>query len=506
MIRAWLAFAIVALLVVVGTGLLTRHVLATERDRLKNEALGQALWRLDTDAAALLVAEAGRGVDERGADGARTRIEVGHDGLLVAASGQPPQPGLAAAVAALGPALPAPGAVYADPGAMFLTLPPASLDVQGSFGNRSGKTKQLLNTALNGQNMTQESVRIGAVAARWHGGDLLLLRRLRRTAGERIQAALVDLPAVQGRLLAGIGDLLPGARLEPSPDDAPALDRMAVLPFRLVAPDVAQPLSVPTRNMLLMAWAAVLAGLGGTATALILTRRLAERRASFVSAVTHELRTPLTAMRLHADLLADARVGGDAVRRAEAVAVLQGEAKRLARLIDNVLDYARLERRQPPRPRVMPLAEAIAPLLPRFSARLAEVGLELVAGPMPATGVRCDPEALGRILANLVDNAAKYAAPAGDRRIELTLVCARHRVVIALRDHGPGLAADLRSRVFAPFSRSAEAAAGSAPGVGLGLALCRRLARAQGGELRLESPEDGGLRAVLELPVGQLPQ
>ena len=73
------------------------------------------------------------------------------------------------------------------------------------------------------------------------------------------------------------------------------------------------------------------------------------------------------------------------------------------------------------------------------------------------------------------------------------------RLGITLRDHGPGLAPDLRRRLVAPFARSAEQAAGNAPGVGLGLALCRRLARAQSGDLRLEEPTDGGVLAVLEL-------
>lgn len=500
MIRAWLAFAVVAMLMLAGTGALTRHILESERVRLANEALGQALWRLDTDAAALLVAEAGRPADQRTLDGALTRIEVGSDGLLVAASGQPPQPGLAAAVATLAPAMSGPDQANSQPVPLFQSLEEQGSNYQSSFGNRASNAKQLLKSALD--NRIRSPVRIGPVAARWHGQELVLVRSLRRDTGERVQAALLDRTALQARLLAGIHDLLPGARLEPAPDAAPALDRMAVLPFRLLAPHLDPPLPAPTLGMLALAWAAVLAGLGGTATALVLAQRLAERRAAFVSAVTHELRTPLTALRLHADLLADARVGEDATRRASTVAVLQGEAQRLARLIDNVLDYARLERRRPPQPRSLPLAEMIDPLLPRLAARLAEAGLELVASPLPAATLRCDPDALGRILVNLVDNAAKYAAGTTDKRVDLTLAVERGRVRIALRDRGPGLAADLRRRVFTPFSRSAEAAAGSAPGVGLGLALCRRLARAQGGELRLEAADGGGLRAVLELPAG----
>jgi signal transduction histidine kinase len=107
---------------------------------------------------------------------------------------------------------------------------------------------------------------------------------------------------------------------------------------------------------------------------------------------------------------------------------------------------------------------------------------------------------VGRILVNLADNAAKYAAAGG--RVELTIT-AGAAIEIRLRDFGPGLDAATRRRLFQPFHRSAEAAAGSAPGVGLGLALGRRLARAMGGDLRADVPADGrGLVMVLSLPRG----
>jgi len=103
------------------------------------------------------------------------------------------------------------------------------------------------------------------------------------------------------------------------------------------------------------------------------------------------------------------------------------------------------------------------------------------------------------ILFNLVDNAAKYASRAADRRIHLEARAAAGRLEIRVRDHGPGIAEP--ERLFRPFSRSAREAAGSSPGVGLGLALSRRLARAMGGDLRLDRTVADGACFDLRLPL-----
>jgi signal transduction histidine kinase len=300
---------------------------------------------------------------------------------------------------------------------------------------------------------------------------------------------VIDWPAWERALLAGIADLLPEARLRPAGDSDGEATRLASIPAAL-DPGVwtPPPLGAATRWTLTGAWVAGLGGLAAALWALVAAARLAERRAAFVSAVTHELRTPLTALRLHGDLLADARIADDPARRAAPVAAVRDGALRLAHLIDNVLDYARLERRRPPAPQAVPVHE----LLPSVAERLPELAI----APLPAgAAVRCDRQAVERILANLADNAVKYGRPPYAFAVE------RHgrRLHLVLADRGPGLAADARARLFTPFARSAEAAAGDAPGVGLGLALCRRLARAQGGDLRLEEQPGGGVRAVLVL-------
>jgi signal transduction histidine kinase len=113
--------------------------------------------------------------------------------------------------------------------------------------------------------------------------------------------------------------------------------------------------------------------------------------------------------------------------------------------------------------------------------------------------VRVDLSVVDQILSNLVDNAVKYAGGAPDRRIHLELAPAGRWLKLTVRDHGPGLPPKVIRKLFRPFSKSAHDAAQSAPGVGLGLALSRRLARSFGGDLRLD--ENGPLGASFSLTI-----
>ncbi|MEW6251794.1 MAG: HAMP domain-containing sensor histidine kinase, partial [Planctomycetota bacterium] len=358
----------------------------------------------------------------------------------------------------------------------------------------------------------------------WIGGELLLARRVALGGREYIQGAWLDWDALRPWLLNSIEDLLPGATLEPAPGTAAEAAHarlLAGLPIRLVVPtpagggpSVRPQVWVP----LAAAWACVLLAAAAVGALLVGTVSLSERRAAFVSAVTHELRTPLTTFRLYTEMLAGGLVR-DETKRGQYLSTLQAEASRLGHLVENVLTYARLERRARPahqeRVRASELIERVAP---RLAERAAQANMELCVenacgngahdasapGPnasgvrelypnSPACFVRADPGAVEQILFNLVDNACKYAARATDRRIHLRLSPASggDDVEIAVCDHGPGLGPGEVRTLFRPFQKSARDAANSAPGVGLGLALSRRLAGAMRGDLRLE-PADGG--------------
>ena len=118
------------------------------------------------------------------------------------------------------------------------------------------------------------------------------------------------------------------------------------------------------------------------------------------------------------------------------------------------------------------------------------------------TNVETDISVVEQILFNLVDNACKYAQGTDDSRIHVTLAGSDRTPQIIVRDHGPGLSRDVARRLFQPFSKSASEAAHSAPGVGLGLALSRRLARTLGGDLRWQAADDGGAQFTLSLAAG----
>ena len=229
---------------------------------------------------------------------------------------------------------------------------------------------------------------------------------------------------------------------------------------------------------------------------------LSERRGAFVSAVTHEMRTPLTTFQMYTEMLVEGMIEGEA-KRLRYLRTLRVEAERLAHLVENVLVYARLERgKRVSRMDVVTLGGLVEDLRERFEERARHAGMRFVveAGD-DEFFVRADTSAVERILFNLVDNACKYARNAEDRRVHLVLDradgCARLRVW----DHGPGISGEQAPRLFVPFSKSAVDAAHSAPGVGLGLALSRRLARRMGGDLVLDRSVKGGACFVLSLPV-----
>ncbi|MCB1210834.1 MAG: ATP-binding protein, partial [Verrucomicrobiales bacterium] len=140
---------------------------------------------------------------------------------------------------------------------------------------------------------------------------------------------------------------------------------------------------------------------------------------------------------------------------------------------------------------------------PRLTTRASEcrLTLELALSEELATQeIETDTSVVEQILFNLVDNACKYAAPDCEKRqIEISIRRDSKRLAIQVRDHGPGLPDAQRRKLFQPFSKSATEAAHSAPGVGLGLALSRRLAREIGGDLK-HHPQPQGTAFDLLLP------
>jgi signal transduction histidine kinase len=258
----------------------------------------------------------------------------------------------------------------------------------------------------------------------------------------------------------------------------------------------------PGRAALGIAWLAALVAAVAVGITLRKSIDLGERRRRFVSAVTHELRTPLTTFQMYSEMLADGVVPTEQ-QRGEYLQTLKEESKRLSTMVANVLAHARLEeRRGPRRTESMTLQALLSRLKPSLERRVESTPMTLEVrndGPAEAPLV-IDAEAVGQILGNLVDNAAKYANGTSPSTIHLVAKAANGSLVLTVRDHGPGIAREQAAAIFEPFARGGRDPSDPVPGVGLGLALARGLARDLGGELTLESPADGGARFRLELP------
>jgi signal transduction histidine kinase len=343
----------------------------------------------------------------------------------------------------------------------------------------------------------------------WIKGELLLARRVKAGGEDYIQGCWLNWHSVRARMLDNIRDLLPNAQVvaEAQAGEADDTRRLASLPVYLIpgtAPLGVTDASSPVARSLALAWAAALVASLLAAIVLWQTISLSERRGAFVSAVTHELRTPLTTFRLYTELLTK-NPDAPADKRTGYLSTLRREADRLSHLVENVLAYARLERKS-----VSARMEehAVGDLVERSRERLgdraaqAELRMEVEVDPNAADAkVRVDPGNFEQVLFNLVDNAAKYAAGGTEPTLRLEATRDDTGLLIRVRDRGPGISPQEARRLFRPFSKSARQAAVSAPGVGLGLALSRRLARQMGGDLRLEPGDGKGACFVFELPV-----
>ena len=342
------------------------------------------------------------------------------------------------------------------------------------------------------------------------GGQLVMLRTVNIAGNRTVQGVWLDWPAIENLLLSAVDDLLAGASLEPVYAGAVAAaasgQRLASVPAVLDPgriPAYTIPTVTPTRAALVVSWTAVLAAVGAIGLVLRKSTELAERRGQFVTAVTHELRTPLTTFCLYTQMLADGMVQGES-DRAHYLTTLKRESRRLSGIVENVLDFARLgQPRKARRNDAIALSELIERVRPALTERADTAGMTLdISVPDPDAHAPADPLTVERILVNLVDNACKYANVGDDARIELTTEVTGSVASISVRDFGPGIAAADASRVFKPFQRARRDANQPNPGIGLGLALARGLARELGGDLTLDRPARGpGARFRLTIPV-----
>jgi signal transduction histidine kinase len=223
---------------------------------------------------------------------------------------------------------------------------------------------------------------------------------------------------------------------------------------------------------------------------------LAAQRVSFVNRVSHELRSPLTNILLNVDLAAEdiEDLSADGLGRLELV---QEEARRLGRLIDNVLSFSRSEQaRLRIEPRLCSPSIVLEAVLAQFRPAFRRRGLEIRSSADALPPCLLDGDALAQILANLLSNAEKYVRNGG---VEVTCTHREDQLLVVVSDTGPGIPAGESERIFQPFERLDIQVTEGVSGTGLGLAISRDLAGRMGGSLRL-LPSVRGAAFELRIP------
>jgi two-component system osmolarity sensor histidine kinase EnvZ len=198
-----------------------------------------------------------------------------------------------------------------------------------------------------------------------------------------------------------------------------------------------------------------------------------------LAGVSHDLRTPLTRMKL---ALALAGEGA-------AIEELKSDVAEMEHMIAGYLDFARGEGGE------APLETDLALLLEDVAAAMRREGTPLSLAPPPEYVIPIRPNAIRRCLANLIGNARRHGS-----HVWLSGIVTSEGIDILVDDDGPGIAPADRERAFQPFVRLDRSRNPSTGGVGLGLTIARDVARSHGGDVRLETSPQGGLRARLHLP------
>ena len=229
--------------------------------------------------------------------------------------------------------------------------------------------------------------------------------------------------------------------------------------------------------------------------------KLARLKSDFVANVSHELRTPLALIRLYAETLELGRLNAKE-RYQEYFRIIREESERLSALINNILDFSRIEAgRKEYEFKETNLAELVRSTLDSYRFQIEQNGFafeENISPDIPPVNV--DREAIARSLLNLVNNALKYSK---DRKfIGVSLYRANGSVKLEVCDHGIGIPPNEQEKIFEKFYRCGDPLVHNIKGSGLGLSLVRHIVRAHGGDVQVESAPEKGSKFTIALPLG----
>ncbi len=228
---------------------------------------------------------------------------------------------------------------------------------------------------------------------------------------------------------------------------------------------------------------------------------LSERRSQFVSSVTHELKTPLTNIRMYIEMLAQG-IARDTEREQEYFQIIDSEGSRLTRLINNVLDLAKLEKKQ----RALDLKpgtfeEVVAEVQTVMQAKLKQEGYTLKFVQDAKHPFRYDREAMIQVLINLIENSIKFGQAAVRKEITIRTYCDGRWVKITVSDYGPGIPRRALKKIFDDFYRVDNSLTQTTRGTGIGLALVKKFILLMGGRVSAENNSGAGCTIVISLPL-----
>jgi len=220
--------------------------------------------------------------------------------------------------------------------------------------------------------------------------------------------------------------------------------------------------------------------------------KLAQKKDDFISAVSHELRTPLTSIRMYSEMLEKNWVKSED-KLAEYYGSMRQESERLSRLIENVLDFSRIQRgRKKYTFSLGDINGCIAGVVEMMTPYAAQNGFSIKTE-LGRLGQRAfDRDAVTQIVVNLLDNAIKYARNAKDKTITVRTRSDSEFILLEVEDHGPGVPHRLKYKVFEEFYRTGSEATRETTGTGLGLALVKKFAQAHNGFVEIITAKPTG--------------
>lgn len=229
---------------------------------------------------------------------------------------------------------------------------------------------------------------------------------------------------------------------------------------------------------------------------------LARQKTDFVSNVSHELKTPLTSIRMFSELLSEGKVA-DETQRKQFLQIITAETARLTRLINNVLDFARMERGEASYHfAACDLSGVVRATVASYRTHLEAKGFVIdVSLPDAPVFVSGDCDALSQVLVNLLSNAEKYAEQGKQVSVELRVNSPTAEILV--RDRGSGVPRGCEEKIFEQFYRAHDSLSSGVQGSGLGLTLARQIVRAHRGDLRYERRDGGGSCFVVSLPISE---